>query len=238
MPWLNGKKRIVHRVIILDRSGSMNSCLVQTIAGFNEIVQTLREIEKENPDQKQIVTLVLFNHKVETLLFAQPCQNLQPLTQETYVPLGQTALNDAIGLTLTRVEGEGREELQNPDNTVVVTIFTDGYENSSTTEFANGSKVTDLIERLTKTEQFTFTYVGANQNATEIARQYKIPASNALSYTATDEGTQSAFSTLSTATKGYSRRMSSGAENKDLKGDFFYDSDGNRKQVAKKGKVE
>lgn len=224
MSWISDKKRIIHRVIILDRSGSMESCKVQTIAGFNEIVQTLRELERENSDQQYIVTLVLFNHEIKTLLYARPVKDLAPLTLESYIPLGSTALNDAIGLTMTRVHGEGAEELSDKNNTVVVTIFTDGYENASTTEFKDMAQVGNLIDRLQKTEQFTFTYVGANQDAKSVAAHYKIPVSNALNYTADASGTQKAFVQLNASTRSYSRRMSKGIKGLALTDNFFDES--------------
>lgn len=226
MSWLsNLNRRIIHRVIILDKSGSMSSIATQTIAGFNEQVQTLRSLEDKYPDQRYIITLVTFNHEIDTVLYARPVRDLQPLSPESYQPLGSTALNDAIGLTMTRIEGEGREELADKDNSVVVTIFTDGLENDSKTEFKNTARVAALIDRLQKSEQFTFTYVGANQDAIAVAKNLAIPVSNALNYSASESGTREAFARLNTATRGYSRRMASGVKGAALSMNFFDDNE-------------
>jgi uncharacterized protein YegL len=201
----------------------MSSIATQTIAGFNEQVQTLRSLEEKYPEQRYIITLVTFNHEIDTVLYARPVRDLQPLTSESYQPLGSTALNDAIGLTMTRIEGEGKEELADKNNSVVVTIFTDGLENDSKTEFKDTGRVAALIDRLQKTEQFTFTYVGANQDAIAVAKDLSISVSNVLNYAASESGTREAFARLNTATKKYSRRMASGVEGAALCSDFFDD---------------
>jgi hypothetical protein len=82
-----------------------------------------------------------------------------------------------------------------------------------------------LLERLQKTEQFVFTFVGANQDALQTARRYSIPASNALNYAATPAGTAQAFRTLSDATRSYSTRKAVGAKGADLTEGFFTESD-------------
>jgi hypothetical protein len=54
-------KQQVHNLIILDESGSMASIQETTIQGFNEIVQTIKGIEKQYPDQEHFISLISFN---------------------------------------------------------------------------------------------------------------------------------------------------------------------------------
>jgi nucleoside-triphosphatase THEP1 len=44
-------KHQVHNLIILDESGSMESIKKTIIEGFNEIVQTVKGVEKEFPEK-------------------------------------------------------------------------------------------------------------------------------------------------------------------------------------------
>ena len=55
------KKHQVHNLIILDESGSMASIKELIISGFNELVQTLKGIEKDFPEQEHFISLVTFN---------------------------------------------------------------------------------------------------------------------------------------------------------------------------------
>ena len=65
------KKKVIYQ-LILDRSGSMNDCVTETISGFNEQVQRIRQLEEQYPDQVVRVNLCLFNHNIshQRYLFA------------------------------------------------------------------------------------------------------------------------------------------------------------------------
>ena len=61
-------KHQVHNLIILDESGSMESIKKTIIEGFNEIVQTVKGIEKAFPEQEHFISLVTFNGRGQKLL--------------------------------------------------------------------------------------------------------------------------------------------------------------------------
>ena len=67
-------KHQVHNLIILDESGSMESIKSSIIQGFNEIVQTIKGIEKEFPEQEHFISLVTFNGLGQKLLVHHPIQ--------------------------------------------------------------------------------------------------------------------------------------------------------------------
>lgn len=54
-------KHQVDNLIILDESGSMESIKKETIQGFNEIVQTIKGVEQQFPEQEHFISLVSFN---------------------------------------------------------------------------------------------------------------------------------------------------------------------------------
>ena len=65
------------------------------------------------------------------------------------------------------------------DAVVVVTIITDGMENAS--EEYTGSSIRRLVETL-RTEGWTFTYMGANQNSVEVAMEMAIHNTRDFAY--------------------------------------------------------
>ena len=67
------------------------------------------------------------------------------------------------------------------DAVVVVTIITDGMENDS--KEYTGAAVKQLVEQL-RGEGWTFTYMGANQDSTEIAFNLSIRNSRNFDYSA------------------------------------------------------
>jgi len=63
----------VFNLIILDESGSMTPVIGATIAGFNEIVQTIKGAQVQFPNQQHRVSLVTFNGLgIRTVLDNQP----------------------------------------------------------------------------------------------------------------------------------------------------------------------
>jgi ribosomal protein S6 len=55
-------------------------------------------------------------------------------------------------------------------------VFSDGEENAS--KYWNSSKLAERIQELQKTDRWTFTYVGANQDLSKISQTLKIDSSN------------------------------------------------------------
>jgi hypothetical protein len=63
------KKHQANKLIILNGSDLMESIKKTIIQGFNEIAQTIKEIEKEFPEQEQYISLISFNGIVHKLLY-------------------------------------------------------------------------------------------------------------------------------------------------------------------------
>ena len=209
----------IYNVIILDESGSMSSIYRETLQSMNEVLGGIRKNQEEFPDQRHFVTFVTFEgHGIEGIKVRRdrvPIGIIQNLTEKDYRPGGCTPLYDAMGKTLNDLEG-----LVNADDKVFATIITDGYENAST-EYS-GRTVKTLVERLRK-KGWVFAYIGANQDAVEVARGLNI--SNALNYDASPTGMmEMRFSIV-----GAHRKMSKLAhEDADLSAcDCLFDDDDN-----------
>ncbi len=185
-------------IIVLDRSGSMQSIKEQTISGFNEF---LEDQKRHNPGAH--ITLVQFDHEFEMVYEAMEIRRARELNTLTYVPRGMTALLDAIGKTikLTRQRHKKLEKEKRPEKTIFV-IITDGYENSSTV--FTRKDIFDKITKMGKKHDWEFVYLGANQDAIHEAAHYGIKAKKAMTFAADAVGTREAFHDISQNIKLFS----------------------------------
>jgi hypothetical protein len=169
-------------VIVLDRSGSMGSIMDATVKGFNTFIN-----EQKNAEGKAFITLIQFDDRYEINYKSTPVEEVIDLVVgETFVPRGMTALHDAIGKTINEL---------NTDRDVTFVIITDGEENSSR-EYT-GEAVKKMIKSCENDKQWKFVYLGANQDAVIVAKNYGIGGSNALTYTADASHTTMAFANVS-----------------------------------------
>ncbi|MDP3912177.1 MAG: VWA domain-containing protein [Bacteroidota bacterium] len=168
-------KHQVHNLIILDESGSMESIKKTIIHGFNEIVQTVKGIEKEFPEQEHFISLITFNGLGHKLLhFIDPASKLEQIDEKRYRPEASTPLFDAMGFGLVKL----KQVLENTTNyNVLVTILTDGEENASR-EYT-GESIKKLIEEL-KLNNWTFTYIGADHDVEKFA--FSISITNTMTF--------------------------------------------------------
>lgn len=170
--------------LIIDKSGSMSSCVNETISGYNEQIQMIRDLQRLNPDQEILVSLTAFNHFVSHVTTCCKPQDAELLTRETYQPDGSTALLDAIGESVMSLKSRASNEFNNDQATAVVVIITDGYENAS--RFFSVNNVRNLIRELEATGKWTFSFLGADMAALEQAQNLNIQKANAASYSKAD----------------------------------------------------
>ena len=173
----------IYNVIILDESGSMSAIYNQALTGINEVLSGIRKTQEDFPDQHHYVTIVTFEGSgmagIKTRRDRVAIEKIEDFSRKDYRPGGCTPLYDAMGKTLNELEGQIHEE-----DRVMATIITDGAENAS--EEYSGKTVKEMVSRL-REKGWTFAYIGANQDAVEVARDLHID--NALNFDATPEGT-------------------------------------------------
>lgn len=171
-------KTIYH--LILDRSGSMIDCLENTINGFNEQIHRIRRIKAEFPDDEMTVGLTIFNEEVIIKYLASDPHDVSLLDSLSYKPGGSTALLDAIGFTVKRIESELERSNNIQDTSVIVVVITDGYENAS--KVFSMAEIKLMIARLEQTTKWTFAFVGATFDAVEVAKEMSIKSKNSYSF--------------------------------------------------------
>lgn len=181
--------------LILDESGSMQSCKGAALAGFNQYVATLRQ---ERADTR--FTLTLFNSdKTEVRYRAAPVATVQDLDVETYRPDHGTPLYDAIGRTLSAAKQEASAEARK-----LCVILTDGEENAS--EEYTRAKIFALIKAC-ENQGWTFLYLGADHDVWVVGESLGIVGENRIAFDKRDVGNM--FDQLSEQTAHYRRRKQS-----------------------------
>ena len=146
--------------VVMDRSGSMNVMREATIAGFNSLL----EEQKKQPGEAKLY-YTQFDDVYEVVHDFIDLQDMKPLTEETYVPRGNTALWDAIGKTIITV-GERLAAMPEDErpSTVIFVIQTDGLENASK-DWRDAEKLKELINRQREQWNWQFLWLTAGEDA-------------------------------------------------------------------------
>lgn len=190
------KAGLTELVFLLDKSGSMSRLADDTIGGFNTMINKQKEEEGE-----AYVTTVLFNRNYQTLHDHLFLPDVPLLTEEEYLPMGGTALLDAVGDTINSIGARlnSTPEEERPEKVIFI-ITTDGYENSSR-EFTK-EKVKEMIEHQRNKYSWTFIFLGANMDAVAEASSLGINPGFSKTYSRTSIGTQSVYKAVANAVTG------------------------------------
>jgi hypothetical protein len=144
---------IIKILYILDKSGSMSLMGLEPVQAINAFVKDQKDLFAEDGD----TTFTLFQFS-DTVTCSIDDVVLHEVTEfKDYVPSGMTALYDAIGKAIRHMKT--KPTFKN----VVCVILTDGEENASQTD--NQLSIKILIEEMEKEHNWTFIYVGANQDS-------------------------------------------------------------------------
>lgn len=186
-----GVKTTVFNLIILDESGSMSGVTEQTIAGCNETINVARFAAEQNPDKiRSLVSIYAFQNggpvTSRYIIKNKNAKDVEHITGKDYSPYGNTPLLDAVGSTLSELKVVSATH---EDATGIITIITDGYENSSTQY--SWPQVARLISQF-KEMGWTVNLIGANIDVDAMAAKMNID--NRMKFAQTKEGTAAMFS--------------------------------------------
>ena len=191
------KTNLTELVFILDRSGSMGGLESDTIGGFNSMLAK----QQTEPGECRITT-VLFDNEYETLHDRIDIKAVSAITNREYFVRGQTALLDAVGRTINKIDSvQKNTAVDYRAEKVLFVITTDGMENASR-EF-NYKKIKSLVEKQKSKYGWEFIFLGANINAVEVADRFGVDRSRAQRFHNDSEGIELNYRVLNETVSCY-----------------------------------
>ena len=180
-------------VFAIDKSGSMSHLAGDTIGGFNGFIESQKAI-----DGKATLTTVLFDTSWRILHDGIDIREVKPMTSSDYVAGGGTAMLDAIGEIINRVQDRHDELGAEKPEEVLFVITTDGEENSS--RKYTKSQIEKMIKHQTNGHGWKFMFLGANMDAVKEAESIGISRDYATGYTYTSKGVNDLYTTMACVT--------------------------------------
>jgi len=191
------KENLTHICCITDRSGSMHSIADDVIGGFNKLVE-----EQCAQPGGCTLTYCQFDTEYEIVYADVAIDKVPPLTSETFVPRGGTALLDAVGRTIVTT-GErlaAMDEAERPAKVLCI-IITDGQENSS--HEYKLDRIREMILHQTEKYKWEFIYLGADDKAFDEARGMGLKLGNVAKFAGTKMGARAAYGAATRAVSNY-----------------------------------
>lgn len=216
--------------LVLDETGSMNSCWDSTISSVNDFLGT-----QKSQDGVAHASLFKFstggynsprnlvahdsgNTSIRTIFENKEISKVELLSRDNYRPNGGTNLYDAIGSTIRRIEAQLAPLAEVPD--VLCVIVTDGDENASTEYTLDAVKA---LVQAKEQEGWTFVYLGANQDAWKVGQAFGLSKGNTMSYSTSQM--ESTMSNLAAATSVYRSSRMGGAVARGVADQNFFGAD-------------
>ncbi len=187
----NRKKLYV--AMVLDQSGSMSRGARETIDGFNEQIQSVREWLEDELDVEVIFTT--FGSSAQIKKEFININEMAELTDQDYRPDGLTAMYDGVGITIDALKA--RPDIDSDDTGVLMVILSDGHENNSR-QYTQDT-VAEMIQDVKDTGRWTITYMGANQDLSQITKGLNIDAGNIVMFDASDAAGYAAGASMRSA---------------------------------------
>lgn len=185
--------RDVEIVVLLDRSGSMETIRDDMVQGYGAFMR-----EQAKAPGKSRVTLVQFDSQgTETVYESADPAKVGPLE---LVPRGGTPLLDAMGKTINDTGARLGSREKKPDGVIFI-VITDGEENQSRT--FTKPQVRALVESRTAAG-WVFSYIGANVDAFKEGGGLGIQFAGLSNYIPDSAGVQHAFRAVACAATAYS----------------------------------
>lgn len=204
------KENLTDIIFIVDRSGSMLSIKQDVIGGYNAFIDEQRKV----CGQEANITFIQFDNKYEKLYEAIDINQVDYLSEDTFIPRGMTALYDAVGKAIVET-GERLSnipELERPSKVLVV-IITDGYENSSQ-EYSQ-LRVKEMISHQETKYSWDFIFIAANIDLDKVSKDIGIALHKTMLFESNSGDVDKMSKGLSEYTKLY-RSMSTDYSSLDL----------------------
>lgn len=210
-------KTVIYSFII-DESGSMSGQQKSVVKSFNEQLKTIREQDISYKNEiHTYVSLTTFNSVIKNRTEVFPIGMFEDLSGNDYNPSGTTALLDAIGSTIARIEMNYNTKItSNEEVEIVMMILTDGYENSS--RKYSFKDISGKIAELEEKGKWRFIFLGADIDTFNVINDLNIKAVNSINFES--EKLDKAMEVVEKSIKNHYFNYS----NNLLKEDFFEES--------------
>jgi Mg-chelatase subunit ChlD len=158
--------------IVLDRSGSMETCRLDALGAVNSYLRQVRD----DADLTARVSVVLFDTQgIDRIRDHVPIASCPDVTAEEYQPRGGTPLLDAVGHAAGLLESRSERDIRS-----ILVIMTDGHENSSREH--TKETIAALLRRKQQENNWLVVYLGADHDAWDQARHLGLMAANTASF--------------------------------------------------------
>jgi uncharacterized protein YegL len=196
----NEKKAKVFISFVLDESGSMGTGKDAVVSGINEQIQTLKT-RYSGDLLEPVVTFVKFADNVMPLYEGKTIEDLKEFEPKSYAPNGSTALYDAVGYTIDKMNS--LDGINDEGNSCLMVVITDGEENAS--KKFNSKHIAEKIQTLNKSGKWTITYLGPNDvDLSKVNKSTNISYGNmARADFSTSVGYSTAFKSLNRSMNTY-----------------------------------
>jgi hypothetical protein len=154
--------------VVLDKSGSMQSCWNSALNMLAEQVRDISMIKQQYPEQEIFYSYCIFN---QALQFSQePIPIEKGIPQLHIFPEGSTALYDAIGTSIDYLQRKVGQQISDRSADVVMLIVTDGYENAS--QNFQPHEIQKNMDYLEKQEGWHFLFLGLDVNIEDVMQDF------------------------------------------------------------------
>lgn len=184
-------KNLTEIVFVIDASGSMFGLANDTIGGYNSFLKS----QRMNTDGVARITTILFNNDAKTICECLDVREAADLNTNTYVPGGGTALLDAVGDAIEKLQDrhDAMDEADRPANVIFV-VTTDGQENASTKY--KKPQIAKMVQHQTNGHGWKFMFLGANVDSFEEASSLGFTAQGTSNYRYDDIGTKAVYTSV------------------------------------------
>jgi hypothetical protein len=151
----------------------------------SDMVGSLNQLVDENRELDVLVTYSIFSETYQPIFADKPIKEVERFQLH---PTNTTALIESACKMIDEVGARlaAKSEDERPEKVMFV-IVTDGLENASAPEYTK-ERLFEKIKHQSEVYNWLFLYLGANQDAIEVAQSYGIDASKALTFAACQDG--------------------------------------------------
>lgn len=177
-----------HRIIIMDRSGSIERILAGQQDGLTEFFGS-----EEKVPGKATFSLWDFDSEITCRHSLAPLDEVRGYQIE---PRGQTAMHDAVGEAVT-AEGEKLAALaedERPEDVTVI-LASDGRDNVS--QRYTAGQVKDILAHQQDVYGWRVIFMGCNQDALTEGARFGTRAGTSVTHDSTDAGSQAGWRSAS-----------------------------------------